>query len=123
MVAGAALYVFGAQKAAPPFFVPGTLMFAAMQYEQKYTGTDLTIRRLRKIMLTGAAFFIVSALLMTENAYHFLLPYFAKTIDGYNAYAKYVHNNWVVALLVAAVLQLYSTHRISSELEKRLKKS
>lgn len=123
MVTGAALYVFGVQKVAPPFFVPGTLMFAAMQYEQKYTGTDLTIRRLRKIMLTGAVFFIISALLMTENAYQFLFQYFAKTIDGYNAYVKYVHNNWVVALLVAAVLQLYSTHRISSELEKTLKKS
>ena len=59
MVAGAALYVFGEQTVAPCIFTPGTLMFAAMQYMQKYTGTDVTMRRLRRIMLTGAAFFII----------------------------------------------------------------
>ena len=37
-------------------------------------------------------------------------------------YVKYVHNNWVVTLLVAAMLQMYVTHRISSELEKEAKK-
>ena len=89
-----------------------------MQYMQKYTGTDVTMRRLRRIMLTGAAFFIISALLMVENAYHVVFPLFAKTINGYTSYVKYIHNNWVVTLLVAAVLQLYSTHRISSELQK-----
>lgn len=118
MVVGAALYVFGEQTVAPCIFTPGTLMFAAMQYMQKYTGTDVTMRRLRRIMLTGAAFFIISALLMVENAYHVVFPLFAKTINGYTSYVKYIHNNWVVTLLVAAVLQLYSTHRISSELQK-----
>ncbi len=91
-----------------------------MQYEQKYTGTDVTIRRLRKIMLTGAVLFVASALFMLENSYHVVYPLFIKTgIDGYNAYLKYVHNNWVVLLLTASVLQLYSTHRISSELAKK----
>ena len=37
-------------------------------------------------------------------------------------YLQYVNNNWVVVLLVAAVLQLYTTYRISSELEKEAKK-
>ena len=55
---------------------------------------------------------------MVENAYHVVFPLFAKTINGYTSYVKYIHNNWVVTLLVAAVLQLYSTHRISSELQK-----
>ncbi len=119
MVVGAGLYVFGKPMVAPLFFTPGTIMFAAMQYEQKYMGTDITIRRLRKIMLTGAALFIASALFMLENSYHLIYPLFIKTgIDGYNAYLKYVHNNWVILLLTAAILQLYSTHRISSELTK-----
>lgn len=123
MVAGAGLYVFGAEtghKVAPCVFTPGTLMFAAMQAAQRYDGNDITLRRLRRIMLTGGAFFIISAVLMAENAYHVVFPYFLKAgIDGYNAYLRYIHNNWVVSLLVAAVLQLYSTMRISSELEKR----
>ena len=119
MVVGAGLYVFGEQLVAPWIFTPGTLLFAAMQIRQRYEGTDITLRRLRRIMLTGACFFVVSALFMIENSYHFVYPVFLKYgIDGYNAYLVYVHNNWVVALLVAAVLQLYSTHRISSELNK-----
>ncbi len=122
MIVGAALYVLGGkdmQPVAPCIFAPGTLLFAAMQARQEYQGTDITLRRLRRIMLTGAAFFVVSAVLMVENAYHFVFPLFMKMgIDGYNAYLNYIHNNWVVALLVAAVLQLYSTHRISSELKK-----
>ena len=119
MVVGAGLYVFGEQTIAPLSFAPGTIMFAAMQYMQQYTGTDITIRRLRRIMLTGAALFVLSALFMVENSYHIIYPLFLKSgIEGYNYYIKYIHNNWVVLLLAAAVLQLYSTHRISSELGK-----
>ncbi len=120
MVVGAGLYVFGEHTVAPCAFLPGTLLFAAMQIAQRYEGTDITLRRLRRIMLTGTAFFIVSAVLMLENSYHIVYPLFLKSgIDGYNAYLKYIHNNWVVTLLVAAILQLYSTHRISSELQKK----
>lgn len=120
MVVGAGLYVFGEHTVAPCAFLPGTLLFAAMQIAQRYEGTDITLRRLRRIMLTGTAFFIVSAILMLENSYHIVYPLFLKSgIDGYNAYLKYIHNNWVVTLLVAAILQLYSTHRISSELQKK----
>lgn len=120
MVVGAALYVFGEHLVAPCAFLPGTLLFAAMQTAQRYEGTDITLRRLRRIMLTGTAFFIISAVLMLENSYHIVYPLFLKSgIDGYNAYLKYIHNNWVVTLLVAAILQLYSTHRISSELQRK----
>lgn len=120
MVIGAGLYVFGEHFIAPMIFTPGTVMFAAMQIMQKYEGTDTTLRRLRKIMLTGCAFFILAAVLMIENSYHFIFPYFMKMgIDGYNAYVNCIHNNWVVALLVAAILQLYSSMRISSELRKQ----
>ena len=120
MVVGAGLYVFGEHTVAPCAFLPGTLLFAAMQIAQRYEGTDITLRRLRRIMLTGTAFFIISAVLMLENSYHIVYPLFLKSgIDGYNAYLKYIHNNWVVTLLVAAILQLYSTHRISSEEQKK----
>ena len=122
MVAGAGLYVLGGETGhtiAPCLFTPGTLMFVAMQTMQRYEGNDLTLRRLRRIMLTGGAFFVVSALLMIENSYHLVYPFFIRRgIDGYNAYLQYIHNNWVVTLLVAAILQLYSTQRISSELKK-----
>jgi len=37
-------------------------------------------------------------------------------------YIEYVYNKWVIVLLVAAILQLYSMHRIGHELEKEAKK-
>lgn len=123
MVVGAGLYVFGTQMVAPWIFLVGAVCFAAMQIMQSYTGSNFTIRRLRRIMVTGDVLFIVSALLMVENSYQLLLPLFLKMFpDGYNYYVTYVHNNWVLTLLVAAMLEIYTTHRISGELAKEAKK-
>jgi len=33
-------------------------------------------------------------------------------------YVQYIYNKWVVVLLIAAILQLYSSHRIGHELQK-----
>ena len=41
---------------------------------------------------------------------------------NYLIHLQYVHNNWVIILLIAAILQLYSTHRIDRELNKEAKK-
>lgn len=123
MVAGAGLYVFGVQKLAPWIFAVGALLFASIQLMQRYEGRNPTILRLRRIMILGDVLFLLAALFMVENAYHFLLPTFLNFgMGGYNAYLTYIHNNWVVLLLVAALLELYSTHRISNELEKEAKK-
>lgn len=123
MVVGAGMYVFGIHKLAPWVFAVGAFTFAALQMQQRYEGSNPTIRRLRRIMLTADVFFMLSAVFMVENSYNFLLPTFYRHgIDGYNAYLLYIHNNWVVLLLIAAVLELYSTHRISNELDKEAKK-
>ena len=58
---------------------------------------------------------VIGALLMIANTGNFL------GLD-YITYIEYVYNKWVVVLLIAAILQLYSTHRISRELEKEAKK-
>ena len=51
---------------------------------------------------------------MVDTVYKFLLPLFrsAGSADYYN----YVYNKWVILLLIAGVLEVYSTHRISSEM-------
>lgn len=119
MVVGAGLYVFGEQAVAAWLFAAGSVAFAAMQLKQTYDGRNITVRRLRKIMSVGDALFILSAALMLENTYNTLLPLFVKYIpNGYYHYLTYIHNNWVVLLLVAAILEIYTTHRISSELKK-----
>ena len=121
MLAGGLLMVIGSgaslfmQMWAPYVFAPGALMFAAMQMRQCYDGSNFAIRRLRRMMLLSDALFLVAALLMFANGGNFFgLEYLS--------YVKYVHNNWIVVLLVAAILQLYASHRISNELEKDAKK-
>ena len=114
MVVGAGASVL-LQPWAPYVFSPGALLFAAMQMRQRYEGTNITVKRLRHIMLLSDVLFLVAALLMFANQGNFL------GLD-YLSYIKYVHNNWIVVLLVAAILQLYTSHRIANELEKEAKK-
>ena len=113
MVVGAGALLF-LQSWAPWVYAPGALMFAAMQMRQRYEGNVFTIRRLRRMIIVSDILFLVAALLMFANQSNFL------GLD-YLSYIKYVRNNWVVVLLVAAILQLYASHRIASELEKHAK--
>lgn len=99
---------------APYVFAPGCLLFVAMQLRQRYEGKDFTIRRLRRIQIISDVLFLLAGLLMIANQSNFL------SIDQLS-YIEYVHNNWVVVLLMAAVLQLYTSHRIASELDKDTK--
>lgn len=96
-------------------FAVGAIAFVSMQVIQRYEGTNFVIRRLRRMMLISDFFFILSAVLMIANTSNFL------GLD-YITYIEYVYNKWVITLLIAAILQLYSTHRIGKELEKEAKK-
>ena len=109
---GASLFL---QSWAPYVYAPGALLFVAMQLRQRYEGNDFVIRRLRRIMILSDVLFLLAALLMFADTSNFLGI-------QYLSYVKYVHNNWIVVLLVAAVLQLYASHRIAHELEKDAKK-
>ncbi len=113
MVIGSGASIF-LQSWAPYVFAPGALLFAAMQMRQTYEGTNFTIRRLRRIMIISDVLFLFAALMMFANQANFL------GLD-FLLYIKYVHNNWIVILLVAAILQLYTSHRIANELEKETK--
>ena len=88
------------------------------QMAQTYEGNNFVIRRLRRIMVIGDVCFIIAALLMIESNFRILFPYMATTIEGYTSWVKYVYNNWVVALLIAAIIEMYTTHRIAHELNK-----
>ena len=105
-------------KIATVVYSIGAVLFAAIQMSQTYEGNNIVIRRLRRIMVMGDICFIIAALLMIENNFMILFPYMARTIDGYNNWIHYVYNNWVVALLIAAILEMYTTHRISYETKK-----
>jgi len=110
MVIGAGTSLL-AWSAAPYVFALGALCFAAMQMKQRYEGQNVTIRRLRRMMLLSDVLFLVSALLMFASQGNIF------GID-HITYIQYVYQKWVVTLLIAAILQLYSFHRIGQELAK-----
>ena len=120
MVVGAGLYAFMLyQKMACWLFLVGAVIFAVMQMAQVYEGRELTLVRLKKIQTLADVLFIVSGLLMVDSAYKLLAPLFMNADGtGYLSYINYVYNKWVIVLLIAAILEIYTTHRISHELDK-----
>jgi hypothetical protein len=114
MAVGAGTTLLG-WGSAPYIFAIGALCFSSMQMQQRYEGQNFTIRRLRRMMLLSDVLFLVAALLMFASKGNFLGL-------SYITYIEYVYNKWVIVLLIAALLQLYSMHRIGSELEKEAKK-
>ena len=124
MVIGVALNFFGFQQVPACLFLLGAVCFGGMQMLQTYEGKNVVIRRLRRIMTLADVLFIVSGLLLLEQNFNFLMPLFQKNgMQGMIYYAQYVvHNNWVLVLFVAALLELYTMHRISSEIAEEAKK-
>ena len=115
MVVGAGCYAFlVAQQVVCWVYLVGALMFAWMQVSQTYEGQSTTIKRLKRIMTTADIFFVLSGLLMVDSAYQFMRYSFADV----STYFNLIYNKWVLMLLVAAILEIYTMHRIGSELKK-----
>ena len=119
MVAGAGLYAFlMIQPFACWLMLVGAIAFVFVQARQRYLGTQLVVRRLRRIMTLAGWGFILAGLFMVEDCYHFLRPLFSGSLDGYSSYVSIFHHNWVILLLLSSVIEMYTTHRISYELKK-----
>ena len=121
MVVGALLMVVGAVMGLfklswfPFVYAVGAIGFASMQMLQRYEGRNLTIKRLRGIMVLSDVLFLFTAVLMFANQGN------ALGLD-WIYYLNYIKNNWVVLLILADILQIYTTYRIDHELEKEAKK-
>ena len=115
MVVGAAASVL-AWKLAPYVFAVGAIAFTSMQLLQRYEGTNFVVRRLRRMMILSDFLFLLSALLMFASMGN---VFGLSQID----YITYIYNKWVLTLLIAALLQLYSIHRIDRELAKEANSS
>lgn len=119
---GGILMVVGAGCYAMLFFMPiaslvymvGAVAFVAMQSLQRYDGNQLTIRRLRRIMGCAELCFLLAGVLMLEQMFGLI----GRQLSGatYDTFVSYTYNKWVVLLLIAALLEIYTMHRISSEL-------
>ncbi len=131
MVIGIGCFVFMFhQKIAGFVFFTGAVLFA-VQCLQGYRGKDITLRRLKNIMNLANLLFIFAGVLMIDTAmtnaviadptggHHRFL---SNMFTNWETYIQCVYNKWLVLLLIAVVLELYTTHRISRELAKNHQK-
>ena len=99
---GAVLLLVGAMlqitrwELSPIIYTLGAVMFAYVQVMSRYEGKNLIVRRLRRQQILGAVLLVFAGVLMFVTK----------------------HNEWVLCLTIAAVLELYTAFRIPSELEK-----
>ena len=115
MVIGAGCFAFmWQQQVVCWLFLAGATMFTLMQSMQTYEGSNFVIRRLKRIQAVANLFFMLAGILMVDTAYMFFRPLFNSSI----AYIDFLYNKWVVLLLIAAFLEIYSMHRIDSEMKK-----
>lgn len=115
MVVGMGFYVLLlVREWAAWLFLVGALVFATMQCMQVYMGADHTLRRLKSIQNLADLFFVLAGVLMIDTANHFLRPMFSNT----ETYLQIVYNKWLILLLIAVVLEVYTTHRITYLLKK-----
>lgn len=106
--------------AAPWGFLLGAVLYVCMQRALRtQPGESLALRRLGSLQLLAGLCFVLAGVVMIEQFWQFLQPLVVSDIDSYRTYLRVVRNNWVVLLLVGALLQMYTTHRIASELKKK----
>lgn len=120
MVVGAACFsLLWQQDVVCWVFLAGAAMFSTMQLMQTYDGRSFVVQRLKRIMNLADLLFVVAGILMVDTAYQFLRSMF----DSYDTYFSWLYNKWVVVLLIAAVLEMYTMHRIDHELGKEDEKA
>ena len=110
MVIGSGANIF-AQSWAPYVFATGTIGFVLMQLKQTYDGANVAIKRLRRMVIISDVCLLLAAVMMFANMDNLF------RLDAIT-YIKYVHKNVVVVLMVAAMVQLCSSDRISKEILK-----
>lgn len=116
MVVGAGCFAFMWQQQIMCWvFLVGALLFSSMQFAQSYSGNSLVIKRLKRIQGLAGVLFVAAGILMVDNVLGFLRPLFSNPYH----YIDYVFNKWVVLLLIAAVVEVYTVHRIDHELSKK----
>ena len=102
MVVGAALFIVTPMVSMCIYGI-GTLMFTLMQLRTEYLGRDITIMRLRRQQLLACCCFIIALVLMSMELYQ---------------WGPCHSREWVIALTIGCILELYTSIRIPQELGK-----
>lgn len=105
MLCGLAVRMFDARIGLYVYGI-GVLLFCLMQVRAEYLGRDTVIVRLRRQQLLACVFFLLSVACMSMQVLNYGI---LRRIE------------WVVALAIGCVLELYTAWRIPAELEKSKK--
>ena len=96
LLIGAVMHV-GESTISSCLFLIGAILYGYVQVMgDRYEGSNFIIRRLRRQQIFGAMLLVFTGVLM----------FFSR------------HNEWIVALTVATVFELYTAYRIPAELKK-----
>lgn len=102
LVAGAVMPLFEFSFASYVFSL-GALLFAPIQISDRYEGSNLIIRRLRRQQVMGALMLLVTAALMLMRLWD--IPPFRG-------------EEWKIALMIATLIEGYTIFRIDKETNK-----
>lgn len=95
LLAGAILKMSFSNEASYVYTV-GAVLFAIMQFIGRVRGGNIALRRLVTMQMMGATALIVAGILMFTHH----------------------HNEWIVAMTIGALLELYTSFRIPHELDE-----
>ena len=116
MVTGIGCYVFMLAPSITCWLaLTGSILFSTLHMMQAYEGSQLAIKRLKRILNIADLLFVIAGILIVDSTYNFLRPAF----ENHESYITYVYNKWVLLLLIAAILEVYATHRIDYLLKKQ----
>ena len=118
MIVSVAFYMLfiGREVAAWAFLAGGVVYSIGATISNGTDAATLTLRRLQRIQRLSCLLLILAGLLMVDDVYLWLLPLFSNYYD----FISYVYNKWVLLLLIAALLQLYTSLRMAHEKMKEL---
>ena len=81
----------------------GTLLFALMRVRNEYLGRNIAILRLRRQQLLACCLYVFTLVMMSMQLHN---------------WGPFRRREWVVALAIACILELYTSFRIPQELKK-----
>jgi len=102
IISGLAVHLFS-EVASLFLFGIGVLLFTLMQLRAEYLGTYFVLKRLRRQQLISCVLLYCSVICMVMQTFRL---------------GMFQRNEWLVCLVISAIIQLYTAWRIPAELSK-----
>lgn len=94
-------------------FLLGTVLFSVIQSMQTYEGKSPTIHRLKRIQNVANILFLFAGISMVDTVYSFT----EKWLGNPQLFYSIFYGKWIMVMLAASILELYTTFRISHEMK------